>query len=242
MSSTALLYAAVSSHQKEDGLELIDRLYPVKNCTVLDLGCGTGFLTNVMAGLVGPDGYVVGADPDTERIRVAREAYGNTGNLQFFVGDDKHFPPGPYDVVVANQVLHWIKDKDSVFKNVFENLKIDGRFAINTGNIAQIVYDLEALLPMGKTKFSDCTFPCPLAEYDRLATKYQFLIDFHCEVPKTYTFRGIETFLEWLHASSRGLFEHHSVNIAGLDSLWSQYDKDSIPFNFSLTTCIYRKS
>ena len=244
MSSTAALYAKVATGQRDNGVELVERLSLTKGCTVLDLGCGTGYLTNMIAELVGPDGKVIGLDPDVERIRVAREAYGNTSNLQFVEGDDKCLPPGPYDIVIVNHVIHWIENKDSVFKNVFENLKIDGRFAINVSeSVPQIVYDVEALLPMGATKVTDKSLTLPLTEYDRLAAKYNFLIDFHCEEQKSYQFGGIEKFLEWLHATSAGLTDHRSIDTAGLDILRSRYEKDSIhvDYNFCLLTCIYRK-
>ena len=239
--ATAALYAKASSPQREDGVKLVKRLSLTKGCTVLDLGCGTGYLTNTIAELVGPDGKVIGLDPDAERIRVAREAYGNTSNVQFLKGDEKCLPQGPYDIVIANYVVHWIANKDPVFKNVFENLKIDGRFGINAAGIPKITRDVEAVLPKGATKMSDWVYPLTLIEYDRLAAKYKFLIDFHCEKLNTYRFSGIEEFLEWLHATSGGLINHHSIDKAGLDMLRSQYDKNSIQFTFPQVTCVYRK-
>ena len=89
---------------------------------MLDLGCGTGNLTRVLAEQVGREGRVTGVDSDRERIQIAKEQYGNVSNLNFLVGSDEDFPHGPYDVVFANYVVHWIKDKERVFQNVFENL------------------------------------------------------------------------------------------------------------------------
>ena len=42
---------------------------------VLDLGCGTGALSNELAGLVGPSGAAVGIHRDGESIRFARQRY-----------------------------------------------------------------------------------------------------------------------------------------------------------------------
>ena len=39
----------------------------------MDLGCGTGELSAYLADLVGPDGNVVAADPDKERILLSQE-------------------------------------------------------------------------------------------------------------------------------------------------------------------------
>ena len=51
-------YDAKSSQQKEDGLNLLSLLDPSKGLKILDLGCGTGFLTKALADRVGPHGKV----------------------------------------------------------------------------------------------------------------------------------------------------------------------------------------
>ena len=43
--------------------------------TILDMGCGTGYLSSVLADHVGPSGSVLAVDPDLERLNVAKEAY-----------------------------------------------------------------------------------------------------------------------------------------------------------------------
>lgn len=47
-----------SSEQKEDGVNLLSFLGLEKGSEVLDLGCGTGYLTKVIADTVGPTGKV----------------------------------------------------------------------------------------------------------------------------------------------------------------------------------------
>ena len=49
----ALTYESNSSVQQEDGLHLINLLGINKGNKVLDLGCGTGYLTKVLADQVG---------------------------------------------------------------------------------------------------------------------------------------------------------------------------------------------
>ncbi|MFN5718559.1 MAG: methyltransferase domain-containing protein, partial [Bradyrhizobium sp.] len=48
---------------------------------VLDIGTGTGRLAEFVAGLVGPDGRVIGIDPLAGRIEIARLRQAD--NLQF---------------------------------------------------------------------------------------------------------------------------------------------------------------
>lgn len=44
--------------QREVGMKLMKRLAPEKGDKILDIGCGTGYLTKALADLVGPEGKV----------------------------------------------------------------------------------------------------------------------------------------------------------------------------------------
>ena len=51
---------------------MIDMLNVEKGAIVLDLGCGTGYLTKALSERVGPEGKVVAVDPDGERLKIAK--------------------------------------------------------------------------------------------------------------------------------------------------------------------------
>ena len=130
MSAEAKMYdKAQLSHQSDDGLRsLVDQLSPLTGDYVLDLGCGMGFLANVIAERVGPDGKVTAVDPNNERLKIVRQRYKAQSNIEFLDRSSETFPSGPYDAIVSNHVMHWIKDKESAFQKVHDNLKRGGRF------------------------------------------------------------------------------------------------------------------
>ncbi|MEZ2143407.1 methyltransferase domain-containing protein [Bradyrhizobium sp. DN5] len=99
---------------------------------VLDVGAGTGRLAEFVAGLVGPEGYVVGIDPLENRIAIAQLR--QSDNLRFSVGraeDLSHFETGEFDAVYLNSVFHWIEDKPRTLQEIHRVLKPGGRLGLN---------------------------------------------------------------------------------------------------------------
>jgi trans-aconitate methyltransferase len=90
---------------------------------ILDLGCGTGHLTQKIRE---EGAEVIGMDASPEMIAQAK---GNYPELDFIVGNGASFRfDEPFDAVFTNATLHWIKDADGVIKSVYEALKPGGRF------------------------------------------------------------------------------------------------------------------
>lgn len=118
----------------EDVLELLN-VKPGER--VLDLGCGTGYLTHQIKQL---GGLVAGADASPEMIEKARDSYPDI-NFVVATGAGFHFDE-PFDAVFSNAALHWMKDADATIRNVYNNLKQGGRFVAEMGgkgNVQQMV-------------------------------------------------------------------------------------------------------
>ena len=132
MEAPAKLYSKTSSFQRDVGRKLISKITFPMGAKILDLGCGTGELTAEMADLVKPTGRVVAMDPDKERIKLAKEN-NFRDNIDYIVGSDTTFPEDEYDVIFMNCVIHWIKDKEELFKHIFNNLCRGGLLAFTSG-------------------------------------------------------------------------------------------------------------
>ena len=243
MASSAFLYKQVSFIQTEDGLNLIDRLSPLKGSRVLDLGCGTGYLTSVLAQLVGSDGRVIGVDPDGERIRLAQEQYGTISNLHFTAGSGEDFPNGPYDVVFSNYVLHWIEDKESVYLKVFENLSVGGKFAFTcSGSVAQVALQLEALMKSEIAKISDYFYFRPPDVYETLASKCGFQTEFKSVGSRKDSFPNIESLMEWMYASTSGKLDYHSIADTALNKFKESFGDEPVSHEFDTVAYIVIKA
>ena len=130
---SAETYSQTSSFQREVGRKLISKLSIPKGAKILDLGCGTGETTTDLSEVVGPEGTIVAVDPDPDRIKLAKEKNARP-NIKFVVGSDQTFPEDQYDVVFMNCVIHWVDNKEALYKRVYDNLQPDGRFVFSTSN------------------------------------------------------------------------------------------------------------
>ena len=191
MCSKAEKYDRVQRHhQGKDGNDLLDMLFLQKGSCVLDLGCGTGYLASVVAEKIGPEGTVTGIDPNKERLRFAQRVYAaEYSNLQFLEGSSEEIPGGPYDFVYTNQVLHWIKDKEFAFKNVYDKLKIGGIFAVLCSDLSE---------QENVRKYLHC---CSCDVYVSIATKCGFQVEYASEDEGKLTFDNVGEYMEWVIAS-----------------------------------------
>jgi ubiquinone/menaquinone biosynthesis C-methylase UbiE len=78
---------------------------------VLDVGCGTGYFTRVIAKAVAPDGTAEGVDPSGEAIAQARSRT-SLANCTFSdgVAEALDAPDGSYDVVVTSLTIHHLPE------------------------------------------------------------------------------------------------------------------------------------
>ena len=87
-------------------VELLTRVRVDSATTVVDLGCGPGNLTAMLAERW-PAADVIGVDSSADMVAFAGEHA--TDRLRFVEGDLATWQPdGPVDVVVANAALHWV--------------------------------------------------------------------------------------------------------------------------------------
>jgi ubiquinone/menaquinone biosynthesis C-methylase UbiE len=96
---------------------------------VLDLGCGTGDVSLLVADLVGPGGSVVGIDrsPDAlARARLRAEQRDLT-QVRFVEGDIwDPVPDGPFDAIVERLVLMWLPDPAALLRHHVKALRPGG--------------------------------------------------------------------------------------------------------------------
>jgi SAM-dependent methyltransferase len=105
---------------------------PEPRWSVVDIGCGAGFDSQVAAHYVGPQGKVLGVDLSQDMLAVARlgVAAARLANVEFRQGLAEQLPVGTgwADLVISNGVLNLATCKATAFREVCRVLKPRGRF------------------------------------------------------------------------------------------------------------------
>ena len=145
------LYSEKHAFVFKYGEDLVDVLKPEPGERILDLGCGTGYLTNIIAS---SGATVVGIDSSLEMISKAKLEY---PELEFKVQSaaefhfDEHF-----NAIFSNAVLHWVLDKENAIECMYRNLKRSGRIVLEMGgkhNVEKIITALQnSLIKHGFTE------------------------------------------------------------------------------------------
>ncbi len=100
--------------------------------TVLDIGCGSGHGSNLLAGKFKK---VFGVDVSAEAIEYAKKNW-QLNNIEFAVGSGTEipFPGGQFDIVVAYEVFEHICDWQKFLSEIKRVLKPGGLVYISTPN------------------------------------------------------------------------------------------------------------
>lgn len=99
----------------------------VKGRNVLDLGCGTGLLSNQISKW---GGHAVGIDLSAQMVSIAQEEY---PKIEFHVGqsDALPFDDGRFEVVASSLVMHYLQDLLPTFAEVARVLVSGGEFVFS---------------------------------------------------------------------------------------------------------------
>jgi trans-aconitate 2-methyltransferase len=127
MSWSAKQYVAFEDERTRPVRDLLSALPDVQARKVIDLGCGPGNSTELLAARF-PGAVVSGIDSSPDMIAAAAR---RLPQVQFTIGDIESWEdPGPFDVILANAVLHWVADHPTLLPSLIARLAAGGGLAI----------------------------------------------------------------------------------------------------------------
>jgi trans-aconitate 2-methyltransferase len=127
-------YHEISMPQQAWGKRVLERITFLGHESVLDLGCGTGRLTALVAERV-PRGRVVAFDRSSAMLFEAEPwLKAHAPRAAIVMGDGASLPfVRAFDIVFSTATFHWILDHGALFRSVIIALKRGGRLEAQCG-------------------------------------------------------------------------------------------------------------
>jgi len=168
----AELYEARHSFVWRLGEGVVEFLNPQPGERILDLGCGTGQLTQKIAD---SGANVLGLDASPDMIGQARQNY---PRLQFVLANAAALQfENEFDAVFSNAALHWMLDRAGVVAGVARALKKGGRFVAECGGNGN-VRELEGAIETVAAKYHTGPIPEKRTYYPAVG-EYAALLEAH---------------------------------------------------------------
>ena len=207
------LYLKFDNERTQPAIDLISRIDFSNPSKILDVGCGPGNSTQMLAARW-PDSRITGLDNSPAMINRAAKDY---PDQDWIIADaGKENIPGIYDIIFSNAAIQWIPDHYSLFSRLKESLNSNGILAV------QIPLFFE--MPLGKSirrisiesKWADTltganglfTIHTPAEYYDILSglfskidiwqTDYVHVMDSHEAILQMIKSTGLKPYLDLL--------------------------------------------
>jgi trans-aconitate 2-methyltransferase len=166
----AATYDRVADPMTGWGAEVLDRLPLAGSERVLDAGCGSGRVTELLCERL-PDGRVVALDASAAMIEQARSRLARFGDQVIFTVADLGAPlplEHRVDAIVSTATFHWVPDHDAMFANLVAVLRPGGRLAAQCGGAGNIARIQAILATIGDGWLGPVHFETAEATADRL--------------------------------------------------------------------------
>lgn len=121
-------YERFRNERSQPFFDLLDLVQPVPGGRAVDLGCGTGELTQALHERI-QAAETVGLDSSDSMLARSDEHAGD--GLRFELGDIAAFEPKqPYDVVFSNAALQWLDGHEELFPRIAAAVAPGGQLAV----------------------------------------------------------------------------------------------------------------
>jgi trans-aconitate 2-methyltransferase len=121
------LYGRYAADRERPALDLLARVPIDRPARVVDLGCGAGASTALLAARW-PESHLCGIDSSPAMLAEARKAL---PRVEFAEGDIQDWSPRkPFDLVFSNATLQWIEDHTRLRPRLFDAVAGGGALAV----------------------------------------------------------------------------------------------------------------
>jgi malonyl-CoA O-methyltransferase len=173
---------------------------------ILEVGCGTGYLTGLLRQANG-EARLVALDLDAALVAAARRRLGPGAGVSWLVADGEAPIRGEYDLIIANATFQWFTRPGETLTAYYRNLAPGGVLAFSTLGPQTFQELAEALNQAARSLNLPATTPIPAQGFgDRKTWSHRL---YRAGFPKarlaremvTATFPSVKEFLKALQAT-----------------------------------------
>jgi trans-aconitate 2-methyltransferase len=196
-------YDRVAAPQTRWGRAVIERLALSGDETVLDAGCGSGRVTEMLLSRL-PRGRVVALDMSASMLAEARRRLAGAGGRVSFLELDlldlgpEHLPAAsPLDAVLSTATFHWVTDHDRLFTNLASVIRPGGQLVAQCGARGNIDNVIRAVRSLGVERAGTWLYASPEETTRRLEAAGFVDVEVWAH-PETTRFPDEEGFVDFL--------------------------------------------
>ena len=159
----AATYDRIADPQLRWGAAVLERLEPEGAGSVMDAGCGSGRVTELLAERF-PNAHVVALDGSSSMLEQARGRLERFGDRVTFVLADLMRPlpvPEPVDAVFSTATFHWVPDHQVLFANLARAMNPGARLVGQCGGAGNLTSVVRVLQELGADTFGGKVFATP---------------------------------------------------------------------------------
>ena len=193
-------YDRISAPHADMGTPALDRLRLAGDERVLDLGCGSGRVTERLLERL-PRGRAIALDGSASMLAEARRRLARFSDRVDYIQADLASPPlpigGVVDAVMSTATLHWVVDHDALFEGIGGAVRAGGQLSFQCGGEGNAAAMIEAVREQGVETASVFHMAGVDETVARLAANGFRRIEAWLQ-PQTITFETREDMLEYI--------------------------------------------
>lgn len=218
----AAQYLKFKAQRTQPAIDLARRIDCDEVRKVLDVGCGPGNSTTILAERF-PGAAVCGIDASEEMIEAAQKAQPALEFRRCDASRELATLPGPYDVVFSNACLQWIPDHERLLADLLALVRPGGVLAfqipmqyeepihriisamIRSDRWQGVLGHLEIFHHLSRNGYVE-VLTALAADFDVWETTYYHILASHKDIIEWYRGTGLRPYLAALSESDRAAF------------------------------------
>jgi len=201
---------AFKDERTQPAVDLLSRIPKFAPGRVVDLGCGPGYSTELIARLY-PRAEIIGVDPSANALQTAQTLLPGIQFEQVDIGE--WTPNEPYDLIFSNGALQWLPNHRNLVPKLLSSLKVGGFLALQIPNNLQepnrillrmVAADApwaEKLLPIAKSEPNNEAYEDLYARLRPDCASMEIW-----ETTYFHPLNGVWSIIAWMKASGLGPF------------------------------------